>query len=281
MILTSISKLGTSPGRVRRTGVPLPPLPLLPVGVTGNGEAMLLSFKTARPVLERMYGMTDRPGIVLGRVQNFQLSGWPLPERRKGSAKLGMDETLKLVMAFELLDHGFTPVRTIRMLGTDWAIIRQGLAAGWLAAAFPGLEESRAPADPDGGATAPFDTELVFAPAASRDSGKETLITVPAPDLVGILPRTAALADVAALQRGDASRSPDSSPEPRRHTLVIHGEGLLRRFVAALTAEELATPEEIARAMAMFCADAYGTADPSAWGRQPHRSTWPGHPRGI
>lgn len=237
-----------APGAARRIASPTGAARLLPVAISEKGERMLLHFSAISDVLSTMHGVApELRDVTRSRLKYFQNRSFPLPggtrgrtkaageppsARTRGKAKIGMDDALKLAFAFELLEAGMGPTRVIRLVTTDWPVVREILAAAW-------WRET-------GGGPSAFDLAIVPRALAEMAS-QEQLLDTRLSETLG------------AVARG-------TSPNIEGRTLLIVDVGRMAvDFGAAATGPKMAKTGEFDRAMLVYCADVFGTEDRSAW----------------
>ena len=228
-----------------RSALPKGAWRLLPVAVSATGALMLLHFAAVAEVVLRMHAMSaEHTNAVKMRMSTFQRMRFPLPSRSRRKAKLGMEDSLKIVFAFELSETGIAASRAVRMASTDWLLIRDAIATAW-------SRIDAAPDDRDEHAV------LAIAPRAMREMGaSESVLELPLSETVGLLPVTA-LTDEAA---------------GSRVLIAIDVGAMAVAFGEALAATGIASQEDFVRAMRVFCAEVFGTLEAQNWpGRVPSK----------
>lgn len=94
------------------------------------GAAINLTYKEVEELLARLHDVhPERRGALLGRIKHLQRLGWPEGTNvGKGSrVRYDTQKTLSLVIAFELLDVGVTPERTVSLLNSQSVFYQIGL----------------------------------------------------------------------------------------------------------------------------------------------------------
>ena len=211
---------------------------LLPVAISASGGRMLLHFAAIAEVLMRMHGIpSELKDATKSRLKYFQNRHFPLPSSRQGKARIGMDDAMKLVFAFELLQAGMGPLRALRLTATDWPMIREAIAAAWWRS--------------HGGGGEPFD--LAIAPNALAEmNAKDEPLDTPLTETLGSLRRTARPRDATG-----------------RTLLIVDVGAMALTFGEKVTTPKLAKPGEFDRAMLEYCADTFGSENPATWRPRP------------
>ena len=163
-----------SSGRGRAASFPAGARRLIPGAVSTTGRHMFLHFMAIGDALISMHGIpTTMRGAMKQRLSAFQRMGFPLPHRLKAKAQLSLDDALKIVFAFQLLEVGMAPSRAARVTATDWEVIREAIAVAW--AAMP-RRRPNGPAE-----------ELVIAPHGLAEFGaKEPTQGSPISETIGL-----------------------------------------------------------------------------------------------
>jgi hypothetical protein len=96
-------------------------------------------------VVRVMHRVAPENAALVARFKYMQRLGFPegVNPGRGVRSVYGLEETLKVLLAFELLETGATPTRVVRMVRTGWPDLRQALAVGWLAARERGARPRR------------------------------------------------------------------------------------------------------------------------------------------
>lgn len=91
------------------------------------------SFKTVEMLLMRLAGVPEEQRTAfMGRFQYFQRMDFPVGRVGRGrKVSYGFAEVWQLVLAFELLQVGTSPVRAVRLVRTSWAAARLAVAQAW------------------------------------------------------------------------------------------------------------------------------------------------------
>ena len=93
---------------------------------------MLLHFSALSDVLSTMHDIPpDLHETTRSRLKYFANRHFPLPQKTKGKARIGLDGAFQVAFAFELLQAGMGPLRAIRLTSSDWPLISQRIAAAW------------------------------------------------------------------------------------------------------------------------------------------------------
>ena len=104
-----------------------------------------LSYGELDAVVRVMHGIDPSEAGLVARFKYMQRMGFPegVNSGRGVRAVYDLEATLKVLLAFELLETGATPTRVVRMVRTGWAALRPALALGWLAAIERGARPRR------------------------------------------------------------------------------------------------------------------------------------------
>lgn len=223
----------TASGRPPATG------PGRGIGISADGRQILVKPITVVAILCRMHdvGPGRRPAVK-AKLKYMRRHDFPVPGALKGRIVFGMEELVRLVAAFEFMNGGMSVQRAVRLVRTDWDLIREGfLKAWWLR---------------HGPAGGPVTTALAIEPHALMDVfDRDDMWDVPLFETLGLVgvDRITGLA----------------TAETRRQLLLIDIGHAAERLVAAVVAEQLATRTEVERAMLLACGDLFGTHDHVAW----------------
>lgn len=231
--------------RPRSVATPLGARMLLPVAISATGGHMLMHFAAVANAVLKMYGLgPQHKNAVKQRMNAFLRLKFPLPSRSRRKAELGMDEALKIVFAFQLIDAGMSQARAVRLASTDWPIIRDGIAEGW------SWLDARADERGD-------ERWLAIAPQALTETGMtEIKSEAPLSETIAMLP----LAE---------RRKPNKFS---RAMLSIDVGAMVVAFGAGLAEAKVTSEDDFNRAMRLFCTDTFGSDDASTWpGRVPSK----------
>ena len=94
-------------------------------------------------VVRVMHRVAPDNAALVARFKYMQRMGFPegVNPGRGVRSVFGLEEVLKVLLAFELLETGATPTRVVRMVRTGWSGLLPALAVVWLA----GLERGARP----------------------------------------------------------------------------------------------------------------------------------------
>lgn len=219
----------------------LPPLGARIAGGTGTeGDLprMLIGLAQLQRVVSRMHALPgEQDDSVLYRIRYLVKTGFPrrFDTVRGGRTAMGVEDALRVVLAFELFALGPSNAFATDAVNANWRVLAPALAAAW-----PGLGDDR-----DDGSAGLL---LVRGEALLRDGDQAT-----GPSYT-FSPMTAVdLADAltAVLKRGPAA--------------VIDVGSLLTRFADAVRLELVATAETLDHEMRLFAADVFGTENTAIW----------------
>ncbi len=212
----------------RPHGPQRPTARLLPAAISATGERMFLYFSAIGNALVSMHDIDPALANAMKvRLSAFQRQGFPLSERLKVKANIGLDDSLKLVFAFELLEMDWSPSRAARLTSTDWTIIREAIATAWHRL--------------DAGGAGDLET-LVVLPRALVDFGaRETTTNKPLSETAGLF----------ALDKG-----PLHTAKGAKSSIRIDVGAMADAFGKALEATGFASEEDFKRAMREFVEDA-------------------------
>ena len=215
---------------------------LLPVAVSATGRHMFLHFMAIGDALISMHGLpTDMRGAMKQRLSAFQRMGFPLPSRLKAKAQLSLDDALKIVFAFQLLEIGMSPSRAARVTASDWDLIREAIAVAWAA------RSERSRGEPAGSHADGPAEELVIAPHALAEFGaKEST-------------EGALLSETLGLQ--DASHPPVRGGKGAFSTIRIDVGTMVDAFGGALANTGFSPKDDFDGAMRLFAESAGADAD--------------------
>ena len=212
-----------------------------------------IGFGELDAVVRVLHGVAPANGALVARFKYMQRMGFPegVGSGRGVRSVYGLEDLLKILLAFELLETGATPTRVVRVIRTCWSDLGQALALGWLAARDAG--------------TRPRRLMLWAMPGAFRELGE------PEDDRASVAEplRPIPVADVVAWMHASEVELPNEASDidpadgPRR--LVIDPMRLaasLRAIVPKVTAMEL---EDLDRAYARLGEDAFQGAPEAAW----------------
>ena len=228
----------------RRTRAPLPDRPvalpgaapaMLASAAPPTDERMLLNYANIEEALIAAHGLGDLgPGVVAPRLTYLQKLGFPAGTRpgRGTKSRYGIEDVLKIALAFELLQIGLQPTRVVRLVTTDWLT-----SAGAIAAAVR---------DVAGGDGAKPHLIAIKADAIAEPAEKNGGLGKPLPDLVGLF-SPAALAEHL------------TSPEVHDRRFILLDAGRMMAALApALGALAVTDRAEVDRELELFAASAIG-----------------------
>ena len=220
--------------------LPRAAITVLRQGAKRKGERVQVNIATLERAAERLGNAKgERP--LLGRLRYLRGMNFPSPvEKGRGTkAILGLDETMQMLFAFEMMNAGVSPTRTVRILRTDWATVKSAIAYGW----------ARANAL---GSTSRPHRWLTIRPSILNEIGGEDRADEPLHEIIGVMTHDDISAD---LERGAA---------PRRLLMID-----TQAFVVALA--ELADPvlgippPEFAEEMRLLCETMFKSKVPADW----------------
>lgn len=199
-------------------------------------ERMLLNYANIEDMLVEAHGLGDAgPATVAPRLTYLQRLGFPAGTRpgRGTKSRYGIEDVLKIAIAFELLQVGIQPTRAVRLVDTDWRLISRALAEAIRAdAGTKSVGQARLIA---------FKADALAEPAA-KDGGLGT----PLPDAIGTFSGDA-LAD----RMGARERS------VRRYVL-LDATGIMDALAPALAGLTVTDASEVASELELFAASALG-----------------------
>jgi hypothetical protein len=212
-----------------------------------------IGFGELDAIVRVMHGVSPDNAALIARFKYMQRLGFPegVNSGRGVRSVYGIEETLKVLLAFELLETGATPTRVIRMIRTGWIDLRQALALGWFAARHEEVRSQR--------------LMLCAMPGAFRELGQEEdpQAKVAEPLRSMDLNQLVSWMTAADQEIPNAAEQVRASNGPRR--LVIDPMRLaaaLRALVPELTAMEA---EDLDAAFADFGSEAFNGAPEEAW----------------
>lgn len=94
---------------------------------------MHFEYATLERLLVRLFNLSEsQRGALTGRFKYLQRHG-ALGSLRieRGRTRYGIEQILRCVIIFELIDIGCTPTRALRIVRTHWAGLRINLAHAW------------------------------------------------------------------------------------------------------------------------------------------------------
>lgn len=102
---------------------------MLRFGQRDAGDRMLLNFTTVANAVASLNSLQEAKGVV-HKIVHFQSRGFPLPRagNRRRKPMLDTNDTMRLVIACELVACGIATARTIRMVDGAWAPISSAIA---------------------------------------------------------------------------------------------------------------------------------------------------------
>ncbi len=212
-----------------------------------------IGFGELDAVVRVMHGVDPDNAALVARFKYMQRMGFPEganPGRGVRSV-YGLDQVLKLLLAFELLETGATPTRVVRMLRTGWIGLLPALAVGWLAAREKGARPRR--------------LMICSTPGAFRELGEveDPMAPVAEPLRTVALPELVTWMDAADEAMPDGGRDVVSAGAPRR--LVIDPMRLvaaLRALIPELTSMEVADLDD---AFVSMGSEVFDGAPEAAW----------------
>ena len=222
-------------------------------GRAGERGLFGLSYGELDAVVRVMHGIDPGEAALVARFKYMQRMGFPegVNPGRGVRAVYDLEATLKVLLAFELLETGATPTRVVRMVRTGWAALRPALALGWLAAIERGARPRR--------------LMVIAMPAAFREFGQpddpaaavaEPLRTVP----VGALGEWIAGMDVS-LPEAAADVVPGDGP--RRFMIdPMRVAAIMRAVIPEVSPMDA---DDVDLAFAELGAAAFSGAPRSAW----------------
>lgn len=94
-----------------------------------------IGFGELDAVVRILHGIAPDNAALVPRFKYMQRMGFPegVNLGRGVRSVYGLEEVLKVLLAFELLETGATPSRVVRMVRTGWPALIPALAVGWLA----------------------------------------------------------------------------------------------------------------------------------------------------
>lgn len=207
---------------------------MLARGVDPSDERMLLNYANIEAMLVQAHQLGDTgPATVAPRLTYLQRLGFPAGTRpgRGTKSRYGIEDVLKIAIAFELLQIGIQPTRAVRLVATDWRLAARALA-----------EAARAGAGTKRGGPArliAFKADALAEPAA-KDGG----LGQPLPDAIGTF-------------AGDALASRmDARERHVRRYILLDATGIMDAVVPALAALPVTDAHEVAREIELFAASA-------------------------
>lgn len=212
-----------------------------------------IGFGELDAVVRVMHGVDPDNAALVARFKYMQRMGFPegVQPGRGVRAVYGLEQLLKVLLAFELLEAGATPTRVVRMVRTGWDALKPALAVGWLASRERGARPRR--------------LMVCAVPSAFRELGEtedpaapvaEPLRPVPMDDLVRWMEATDIEMPVTAAEVV-------SSDPPRR--LVIDPMRIAGSLRAVLPALSPFSEEDVDGAYATLGDDAFQGAPQAAW----------------
>lgn len=95
-----------------------------------------LSYGELDAIVRVSHGVDPGEHGLVARFKYMQRMGFPegVNPGKGVRAVFDLAATLKVLLAFELLETGATPTRVVRMVRTGWVSLQPALALGWLAA---------------------------------------------------------------------------------------------------------------------------------------------------
>jgi len=221
----------------RTSAAPAGAFALLGVAVSPNGERMLIHFSALEGVLSRMHNTVGSRNAMASRLKYLRKLDFPFPPERRGKQEFGLDDALKVTLAFELFACGWTPIRAARLVRTDWPAMREAIARSWWA-------RGRDKGGPIVLAVAPD----AFAEFAS-------------PEILSMSPLSETLGWFAPAAVIELLQAPGA---PTALILVDCGR-MAERFAAAVADSKFASAADVRRGMLAFCAEAFGTDRQERW----------------
>lgn len=94
-----------------------------------------IGFGELDAVVRILHGIAPDNAALVARFKYMQRLGFPegVNPGRGVRSVYGLEEVLKVLLAFELLETGATPSRVVRLVRTGWPALLPALAVGWLA----------------------------------------------------------------------------------------------------------------------------------------------------
>lgn len=212
-----------------------------------------LGYGELDAVVRVLHRVAPDNAALVARFKYMQRLGFPegMNPGRGVRSVYGLEETLKVLLAFELLETGATPTRVVRMVRTGWPGLRQALALGWLA----GREEGARPRR----------LMVCATPGAFRELGEDEDPRRPVAEPLRpvLLERLVRWADAAGVELPATAEEVVSADPPRR--LVIDPMKLVAYLRAVAPAVSPMTHEDLDAAFEMFGEDAFDGAPKAAW----------------
>lgn len=96
---------------------------------------MPIRYALLKRLLMVLFDLSPSQAQALGSRFKHLQSNALLPEQRVGPAwaKYSLEDTLRIVFTFELIDIGLSPVRALRVVDTHWTALQIALASIWQA----------------------------------------------------------------------------------------------------------------------------------------------------
>lgn len=216
------------------------PITVLRASPAAKGGREIFNVATLERIAEQMAGASgERP--LVGRLKYLRRMNFPTQviKGRGKKAVLGLDDVMQILFALELIHAGTSPTRAMRIMRTDWTIVKKAIAYGWSRANDIGNPERP-------------HKSLVFAPSVLTELGGDDRADEPLHEVVGVH----TFEDLAQMEdRGDA---------PIRMLIIsTHAFALALRGLEEVV---LGVPtKNFVEEMHMFCAEAFGSTKPLKW----------------
>lgn len=212
-----------------------------------------LGYGELDSVVRVMHQVAPDNAALVARFKYMQRLGFPegVNPGRGVRSVYGLEESLKVLLAFELLETGATPTRVVRMVRTGWPGLRGALALAWVA-----MRDER---------VRPRRMMICATPGAFRELGEdedprrpvaEPLRAVPLERLLGWTAGTGA-------ELPTAAEAVVLADPPRR--LVIDPMTLVAHFGVLVPAVSAMTRADLDEAFAMLGEDAFDGAPEHDW----------------
>jgi hypothetical protein len=212
-----------------------------------------LGYGELDAVVRVMHRVAPDNAALVARFKYMQRLGFPegVNPGRGVRSVYGLEEALKVLLAFELLETGATPTRVVRMVRTGWSDLRRPLALGWLAARERGARPRR--------------LMICATPGAFRELGEPDDPRAPVAEPL----RPMRLDDLVRWQEAADETMPETATDvvaagaPRR--LVIDPMRLVAAFRAVVPAVSAMTVTDLDEAFAMLGNEVFEGTPEAAW----------------
>lgn len=200
-----------------------------------------------------MHGVAPDNAALVARFKYMQRMGFPegVNPGRGVRSVYRLEEVLKVLLAFELLETGATPTRVVRMVRTGWPDLLPALAVGWLATRERGARPRR--------------LMVCAIPGAFRELGEDDDPYAPVAEPLRAVPLDALVRWMEAADEVEPKTAADVVGSDPARRLVIDPMRLAGALRAALPAISAMGPEDVDAAYAALGERAFAGAPQAAW----------------